>query len=99
MVLKGKIKNINILIVEDSMLIARKLKLILSSLEFVNIAGHARNYDEAIAILGVVEPDVIILDIQMPGKNGIELLTEIKLKHLNSNVVIFTNHSDPYYRN
>jgi len=94
-----KSRGINILIVEDSQLIARKLQAILSLLDFVTIAGHAKNYTEAIAILEIVEPDVIILDIQMPGKNGIELLTEIKLKNIHSRVVIFTNHADPYYRN
>jgi DNA-binding NarL/FixJ family response regulator len=99
MVAEKKAKSISVLIVEDSLLIARKLKAILSTLDFVHIAGHAKNYNEAFAILGIIEPDVIILDIQMPGKSGINLLTEIRLKHLNSRVVIFTNHSDPYYRN
>ncbi len=87
------------LIVEDSLLIARKLRKILSSLDFVNITGHAKNYNEATAILGIMVPDVVILDIQMPGKSGLELLTEIKLKHLVSKVIIFSNYSDAYYRN
>jgi len=96
---KKQIKCINVLIVEDSLLIARKLNKILSSLDFVKIAGHAKNYDEAKAILAIVEPDVIILDIQMPGKSGLDLLTEIKLKHIQSRVIIFSNYSDAYYRN
>jgi len=92
-------KCLNVLIVEDSLLIAKKMKLLLAPLEFIDLTGIAKNYDEAVSILEVIVPDVIILDIQMPGKSGIELLTEVKLKHLKSRVIVFTNHSDPYFRN
>lgn len=92
-------KCLNVLIVEDSLLIAKKMKLLLAPLEFIDLAGIAQNYDEAVSILEVMVPDVIILDIQMPGKSGIELLTEVKLRHLKSRVIVFTNHSDPYFRN
>jgi len=99
MVVQEMSKCLNVLIVEDSLLIAKKMKLLLAPLEFIDLAGIAQNYDEAVSILEVMVPDVIILDIQMPGKSGIELLTEVKLRHLKSRVIVFTNHSDPYFRN
>lgn len=87
------------LIVDDSILISKKLKTMLSSLNYVTIVGHAKNSAEAFAMLSIALPDVIILDIQMPGKNGIEFLTDIRLRHLDTKVIIFTNQPDPYYRN
>lgn len=92
-------KFLNVLIVEDSLLIAKKMKLLLAPLEYIDLAGIAQNYEEAVTILEVIVPDVIILDIQMPGKSGIDLLTEIRLRHMKCRVIVFTNHSDPYFRN
>ncbi len=43
-------------------------------------------------------PDIVLLDINMPGKNGIELLRFIRVKNFGSEVIMLTNHAEVIYR-
>ena len=63
------------------------------------IVGHAENFKEASVIIQMTQPDVILLDIEMPGKSGIDLLTEIRLMHSTAKVIMFTNNANPYSKN
>lgn len=50
-------------------------------------------------VITTTYPDIVILDINMPGKNGLDLLLEIKLMINPSIVIIMSNDADSYYRN
>jgi DNA-binding NarL/FixJ family response regulator len=58
----------------------------------------ACDFDEARRLLSEEDPAVVLLDINLPGKNGIELLKMIKKNKSGCEVIMITNHADDYYR-
>ncbi len=87
-----------VLIVDDSMIIRERLQAMLREVEHVEITGHAESYKEAMAAISTTFPDIVILDITMPGKNGIDLLLEIKTMMRPTVVIMLSNYADSYYR-
>lgn len=65
------------IIIDDERLARQELKNLLSPYPEIQIVGEANNAETAIESIKQLKPDVIFLDIQMPGKNGFELLEEI----------------------
>jgi DNA-binding NarL/FixJ family response regulator len=91
-------KKLAILIVDDSALIVSRLTGLLEELPNTHVVGHASNYDESVLALQQNKPDVIILDINLPGKNGIEILKYIKTGFPKITVIMFSNQNSDYYR-
>ncbi|MGZ4048226.1 MAG: LytR/AlgR family response regulator transcription factor [Bacteroidia bacterium] len=65
------------IIIDDERLARQELKNLLTPYPEIEIVGEANNAETAIESIKQLKPDVIFLDIQMPGKNGFELLEEI----------------------
>ena len=65
------------LLIDDERLARQELKNLLSAYPEIQVIGEANNAETAIENIKQLKPDVIFLDIQMPGKNGFELLEEI----------------------
>ena len=66
------------IIVDDEDLARQGLALRLQSFSNVEVVREARNAKEALEAITIHEPDLVFLDIQMPGKTGLELLSEIQ---------------------
>lgn len=81
------------LIIDDEPLARAELARLLQQHPEVEIAGAARDGDEALALIRSVSPDLLLLDIQMPGMSGFDVL-----EHLDTNVpnVIFTTAFDQH---
>ncbi len=71
---------------------------ILDDVKYLKKISVASDYDSAMKELAAGLQDIILLDINMPGKNGIELLRYIKATQAAAEVVMLTNHSETYYR-
>ena len=80
------------LIIDDERLARSELKKLLSSFEQIEIIGEAANADEGLKKIESLMPDLIFLDIQMPGKTGFELLLELD----KAPYVIFTTAYNEY---
>ncbi len=80
------------IIIDDERLARVELKRLLSTHKEINIVGEAVNVDDAISKITELSPELIFLDIQMPGKNGFELLEELD----SVPTVIFTTAYDEY---
>ncbi|GAB3223041.1 LytR/AlgR family response regulator transcription factor [Spirosoma arcticum] len=81
------------LIIDDERLARNELRRLLDNFPKIEIVGEAANADEALPMIEELEPDLLFLDIQMPGKNGFELLQAIEGK---TPEVIFTTAFDEY---
>jgi DNA-binding NarL/FixJ family response regulator len=92
-------KGFKILLVDDSVLIVDRLANILKDLPCVESYYTAFDFEAAILILTSHEVNVAILDINLPGRNGIELLSFIKVNCPHIQNIMLTNQSDSYYRN
>ena len=87
-----------ILIVDDSILIIERVTEILKDLETVSSVSQVHSYPEAMAALGQSRPDIVLLDINLPGTNGIELLRHLKKNDPSIIVIMFSNRGNTYYK-
>jgi len=87
-----------VLIVDDSKIVCNGLRQMLSDIADVNVVGEAYNAGNAIKAILELKPDVVILDIRLPGKSGIEVLKDIRDKKLPIRVIMLTNYPYPQYR-
>jgi two-component system LytT family response regulator len=65
------------LIIDDERLARTELKRLLSPFKEINVVGEAVNADDALEKIQELKPDLLFLDIQMPGKTGFDLLEEL----------------------
>jgi two-component system LytT family response regulator len=80
------------LIIDDERLARSELRRLLEKHPEIEIVGDARDAQEAVSQIGRLEPELLFLDIQMPGSNGFELLEQLDRAPL----VIFTTAYDEY---
>ena len=86
-------KIMKALIIDDERLARNELRRLLENFPKIEIIGEAANADEALPMIDELSPDLLFLDIQMPGKTGFELLEAIEGKVPE---VIFTTAYDEY---
>jgi DNA-binding NarL/FixJ family response regulator len=87
-----------VLIVDDSILIMERMIPIMEEIENISFVVHAATYQEGLEVLSRLTPDVVLLDINLPDKSGIELLRLIRERHLETAVLMISNNADIYYR-
>jgi DNA-binding NarL/FixJ family response regulator len=88
---------VKIIVVDDHAVVRRGLIQILESMQEVNSVGEASNGNELIEMLKEDECDVVVLDISMPGKSGLDILKEIKAIKQNISVLILSIHPEEQY--
>jgi two-component system LytT family response regulator len=70
--------TIKVIIIDDERAARDELKRLLDNYPDFEVAGEARNADEAKMLMQTIQPDLIFLDIQMPGKSGFDLLESLE---------------------
>lgn len=88
----------NVVIVDDSRILRERVVNLISELPGINVVGNVGNSIDAIKVVQKTKPDLVILDIRMPGESGIEVLKKIKKKKPEIKVIIFTNYPDEQYK-
>lgn len=83
---------VSVVIVEDYKLTRVGLKSTLNEYEHINVIGEAEDATEGISLIERLKPDVVLMDLGLPGINGLEATMKIKEKGLNSKVIILTSH-------
>ena len=87
-----------ILIADDSDLVRMRLVDMLSDLKGIETISEAQEGLEAIQLTREMKPDVVILDIRMPKRNGIEVMSEISQENHKPVIIILTNYPHDQYR-
>jgi len=85
---------IRVLIVDDHEMVRRGLSLFLRSFEDLILVGEASNGEEALIMCEQTQPDVVLMDIVMPGVNGIEATRIIRAKYPYIQIVALTSSSE-----
>jgi DNA-binding NarL/FixJ family response regulator len=89
--------SIKVMMADDHILIREGIRQILEFDGDIEVIAEANNGDECLEMLERVKPQVLLLDINMPGKTGIEVLEIVKKKHLPVKVLILTIHNELEY--
>jgi DNA-binding NarL/FixJ family response regulator len=90
--------QIKVLVVDDHQDFRRVVLDFLGRLPHIAIVGEAVDGDEAIAKTESLAPDIILMDIAMPKKNGLEATRIIKQRWPDVKIMIATTHDTPMYR-
>jgi DNA-binding NarL/FixJ family response regulator len=90
-------EKVSLLIVDDNIHFVNRMISMLSEVDDVVHIHTAHHSDEAFLMLDK-RPDLILLDINMPGKNGVDLLKRIKSSARNCEVIMVSNYAGEYYR-
>ena len=88
---------IRLLVADDHAIVREGLKLILSAHEDIQVVGEAGDGTEAMAEVVRCRPDVVLLDMIMPGRSGIELIKEIRGRYPKQLILVLTVHNQDQY--
>lgn len=86
--------TIRILICDDHAVVRRGLRSLIGVNTEMKLVGEAVDGEEAVSMAKKLKPDVIIMDLIMPRKNGIDATTEIKKKNPDAKILVLTSFSD-----
>ena len=82
---------VNVLICDDSALIRKAVSQILGECRLVSIVGTAINGRFGLQKIDALKPDLVLLDIEMPEMNGIEVLKEVRLRKIDVPIIVFSS--------
>jgi two-component system invasion response regulator UvrY len=88
---------IKILIADDHAIVRRGLRQILADTPDVALVGEAQNAQQVLDLARVQDWDVVVLDISMPGRGGLEVLKELKREYPKLPVLILSMHPEDQY--
>lgn len=85
---------IRVMITDDHLIIREGLRLILETTDEIEVAGEAKDGAECLRQLAEVKPDVILMDLQMPGMDGITAIEHLRRDHPEIAIVILTTYNE-----
>lgn len=88
---------IEILLADDHAIIRDGLRQIIADTDDLTVAGEAVNGSEVLARVRERNWDILVLDISMPGKSGLELIKQIKIERPKLPILIFSMHDEEQY--
>jgi len=91
-------KQHRLLLVDDSQVFLQRLHVMLAELEPVEEIHTANNYEQALSVLDNTGCTIALLDIDMPGRNGLQLLRAIKKRNEDVSVIMLSNQDNDIYR-
>ena len=91
--------GLKVLLIDDTVMILQRLQFLLAEVKQVSRTESVTSAEEALILLDGYQPDVMVLDINMPGMSGIEMLRKLSVRNMIKPVVIMlTNHAFASYR-
>ena len=87
-----------VVVVDDSIVVRERLIKMFSEIPSLTIVGKAGNSFEAINIIEEEKPDVVVLDIKIPGDSGVEVLRRVKKKNFSIIAILLTNYPLGQYK-
>ena len=87
-----------VFIADDSEIVRKRLRELIDEIEHVELIGEASNVTEALDLLKKLEPDIVVLDIRMPGGNGMAVLEELQKRDVLPITIVYTSFAYAQYR-
>ena len=86
-----------VLLIDDHALVRAGIRALISMIEGVEVVGEAGDGDEALRLVEKLHPDLVLLDITLPGMNGLTVLSEITARFPDVRVIMLTMHEAREY--
>jgi len=86
--------TIRVLAADDQRVVREGLALLLSLLPGVEVAGTAADGEEALALVAELRPDVVLMDLRMPGLDGVGATRRLRAEHPSVKVIVLTTYAD-----
>jgi two-component system response regulator NreC len=90
-------ENLTLVLVDDHAVVRTALKVLLESEPDLEVVAEAGNADDAIRYVGAHKPDVLVLDLNMPGRPSLEAIPDIKAASPGTEIVILTMRNEPAF--
>ncbi len=88
-------KTLKVLLAEDHSLMREAVRLVLDEADGMEVVGEAENGEQALQLTAQLQPDVVLLDIRMPGMDGLRVLELIRERHPEISVAILSSLDEP----
>jgi DNA-binding NarL/FixJ family response regulator len=91
------VPKIRLLLADDHAILSAGLRALLGYYDDIEIVGEARDGSEAVELVAELRPDVVLMDIAMPGLDGIEATRLIRQQHPDTRVLVLSQHRERQY--
>ncbi len=85
---------VRVLIVDDHTLVRAGLTRLLQTFDGVQVVAEASNADQALEMALFHVPDLVLMDLSLPGRSGLEALTDIRMRLPHARIVVMSMHDD-----
>jgi DNA-binding NarL/FixJ family response regulator len=89
--------GLRIVIADDHEVVRQGVRGVLDGEDGFHVVGEAQDGDAAIALVADVQPDVLVLDVNMPGKSGLDVTRELRAAGVSVRILILSMHDEPEY--
>lgn len=90
-------KKIRVLMIDDHPIVRSGIRMLLEQAGDIEVVGEAERGNDAVALIKRLKPDVLLLDMEMPGKTGVEVAREVESERLPVRVLALSAHDDEEY--
>jgi DNA-binding NarL/FixJ family response regulator len=92
-------KKVNIVLVDDHAVVRAGVKRLLEQETSFDVIGEAESGEKAYQIFGELKPDVMVIDLSMPGMGGLEAIRRILMRHEKAKILVLSMHEDLSFAN
>lgn len=87
-------KKIRVLMIDDHPIVRSGIRMLLEQSGGIEVVGEAERGDDAVGLIKRLNPDVLLLDMEMPGKTGVEVARDVEAAKLSVRVLALSAHDD-----
>jgi len=92
-------KKVTIVLVDDHAVVRAGVRRLLEQEALFEVIGEAESGEKAYQIFGELKPDVMVMDLSMPGMSGLEAIRRILMRHERARILVLTMHEDLSFAN
>ena len=92
-------KKVTIVLVDDHAVVRAGVRRLLEQEALFDVIGEAESGEKAYHMFGELKPDVMVMDLSMPGMGGLEAIRRILMRHVRARILVLTMHEDLSFAN